>query len=57
LQELYNQLIVLGNTSLGDALKVGAAIEEIDILDLQDALAHTDEANIQQVYSKLDERI
>ena len=32
---LYNTLIEQGKTSLVEALKVGAAIEEIDILDLQ----------------------
>ena len=32
LQALYDQLVNLGSQSLADALKVGAAIEEIDIL-------------------------
>lgn len=36
LQELYNSLVVSGNTSLIEALKVGAAIEEIDIIDLEE---------------------
>jgi hypothetical protein len=35
LQMLYNDLIEKGNLSQVDAFKVGAAIEEIDILDLQ----------------------
>ena len=35
LQELYNTLISRGNNSLLEALKVGAAIEEIDIIDLE----------------------
>ena len=39
LQELYNALIDMGNVSLVEALKVGAAIEEIDILDLQKEIA------------------
>jgi hypothetical protein len=53
LQILYDQLVATGSVSLVDALKVGAAIEEIDILDLYEAIAQTDEANIQQVYAQL----
>lgn len=53
LQALYNDLIARGSQSLADALKVGAAIEEIDILDLQRRLAETDNADIQQVFDNL----
>lgn len=53
LQALYTQLTAQGSLSLADALKVGAAIEEIDILDLQDRLAQTDNADIQQAYNNL----
>ena len=53
LQNLYNDLVVQGNQSLAEALKVGALIEEIDILDLQDRLAQTDNADIQQVFTNL----
>lgn len=53
LQALYTQLTAQGSLSLADALKVGAAIEEIDILDLQTRLAQTDNADIQQVYNNL----
>ena len=35
-------LVVQGSRSGIDALKVGAAIEEIDILDLEERLAQTD---------------
>ena len=35
LQELYNSLVIKGNTSLLEAFKVGTAIEEIDIIDLE----------------------
>ncbi len=35
LQALYDRLTAQGSQSLAEALKVGAAIEEIDILDLQ----------------------
>ncbi|HSQ38753.1 MAG TPA: DUF2202 domain-containing protein, partial [Anaerolineales bacterium] len=53
LQALYTQLTTQGALSLGDALKVGAAIEEIDILDLQTRLAQTDNADLQQVFTSL----
>jgi hypothetical protein len=53
LQILYNDLIDLGGQSLVDALGVGAVIEEIDILDLLEALDHTDKADIVRVYENL----
>jgi hypothetical protein len=53
LQALYTQLTTQGALSLGDALKVGAAIEEIDILDLQERLTQTDNADLQQVFTNL----
>ncbi len=53
LQDLYEQLVAQGSTSLADALKVGAAIEEIDILDLKDRIDKTDNADIQEVYGHL----
>ena len=53
LQALYDALVAQGSKSVADALKVGAAIEEIDILDLQERLAQTDNADIQQVYNSL----
>ena len=53
LQALYDQLISQGSISVGDALKVGAAIEEIDIRDLQTRLEQTDNADIQLVFTNL----
>ena len=53
LQALYDQLVAQGSQSLGDALNVGAAIEEIDILDLEKYIAQTDNADIQMVYESL----
>lgn len=53
LQELYDQLVAGGSKSLGDALRVGAAIEEIDILDLEKAIVQTDKADVQWVYQSL----
>jgi len=53
LQILYNDLVARGSQSLAEAVKVGAAIEEIDILDLEKRLAGTDNADIQQVFNNL----
>ncbi len=53
LQALYDQLVAQGSESLAGALKVGGAIEEIDILDLEKHLAETDNADIQTVYNSL----
>ena len=53
LQALYDQLVEKGSISLADALEVGTAIEEIDILDLQEYLAETDDPNIIMVYENL----
>ena len=53
LQNLYNQLTAQGSLSIEEAFKVGAAIEEIDILDLQLRLPQTDQADIQQVFESL----
>jgi hypothetical protein len=53
LQALYNDLVSRGSASTKDALQVGAAIEEIDILDLEDHMAQTDKADILLVYANL----
>ena len=53
LQEFYDQLIQQGSQSVADALRVGAAIEEIDILDLEERIAQTDKADIRRVYENL----
>ena len=53
LQELYDQMVLQGSQSLGDALKVGATIEEIDILDLETRLEQTDKPDIRRVYENL----
>lgn len=53
LQALYTQLLATGQLSLVDALKVGAAIEEIDIIDLNQALLTVDNQDIVQVYQNL----
>jgi rubrerythrin len=42
-----------GSQSLEDALRVGAAIEEIDILDLKASLEFIQNQEIQRVYENL----
>ena len=53
LQGLYLQLVTTGNASLVDALKAGAAIEEIDIVDLNTAMQSVDNQDIRLVYGNL----
>ena len=54
LQNLYNTLIAKGDSSLVDALLVGALIEEVDILDIQKELdEHVDNEDIALVYDNL----
>ncbi len=53
LQALYDQLVETGSASLADALTVGAAVEEIDILDLIEYIEGTEEANLEFVYENL----
>jgi len=50
---LYNDLVTQGEGSLVEALKVGALIEEIDILDLEEYLSQTDKDDIALVYENL----
>jgi len=53
LQGLYTQLVAAGTPALVDALKVGAAIEEIDMIDLNKALLEIDNQDIVLVYQNL----
>jgi hypothetical protein len=53
LQELYDSLAAQGSESLVSALRVGALIEEIDILDLEAYIAKTDAADLIRVYENL----
>lgn len=53
LQNLYTQLVVQGNTSILEAYKVGATIEDLDIFDLQTALVNIDNQDIRLVYDML----
>ena len=51
--ELYADLVAEGSTSLDAALQVGVQIEELDIADLKEAIAETDQADIDTVYGNL----
>jgi hypothetical protein len=53
LQQLYNELMVQGNQSSTQALRVGITIEEVDIADLQKHIASTNKADITNVYTML----
>jgi len=53
LLEKYYELVAKGQVSELDALMVGAFIEELDIIDLQEAIDSTDQEDLEQVYSNL----
>lgn len=53
LQKLYNDLIAKGETSLANALTVGATIEDLDIKDLNDGISATANIDIDNLYEKL----
>jgi len=53
LAQLYANLIEDGKQSLEDALKVGAFIEESDIVDLNNWLTKVENANVELVYASL----
>ncbi len=53
LQKLYDDLVEKGSQSLAEALLVGGLIEELDILDLQEAIEKTEREDILQVYNNL----
>ena len=52
-QKLYEDLVEQGSVSQADALIVGATIEDLDIFDLVELLAQTENEYIIQVYSNL----
>ena len=53
LQALYDELVLQGSVTAGTAMAVGVRIEELDIADLQAAIAVTDNKDILQVYTNL----
>ena len=53
LQGLYTQLVATGSVSYVEGLKVGAAIEELDMVDINTALLQVDNQDIRLVYDNL----
>jgi hypothetical protein len=53
LRAIYGDLIKQGESSLKAALKVGATIEDLDIRDLEKAVASTDNEDLKLVYGNL----
>lgn len=53
LQALYTDLVSKGSTSLADALKVGAYIEEYDIADIELKKKNTTHPTLLMLYSQL----
>lgn len=51
--DLYNQLVEAGSASVEEALKVGALIEDLDIVDLENAMERTENTSITTVYENL----
>jgi hypothetical protein len=54
LQTMYDQLVAQGSQSLEEALRVGALIEEIDIIDLRRLMLETNDPAVHLVYEQLD---
>jgi hypothetical protein len=52
-RELYDDLTEKGSESLAEAFRTGATIEDLDIKDLQDYLALTENENIIMVFENL----
>ncbi len=53
LQQLYDELLARGEASYLEGLQVGGLIEEVDIEDLDTAIAATNHADLAQVYESL----
>lgn len=53
LQDLYDQFETNGQSDLVSALKIGATIEDLDIVDLQDRMDATTNTSIISVYQSL----
>ncbi len=54
-QDMYESLVIRGKTDLTEALKIGAAIEDLDIYDLNKLIESrtTDNADLQAVFKEL----
>lgn len=54
LKNLYSELINRVDVSLNESILVGLFIEDLDIYDLENAIAETDKENISTLYSNLE---
>lgn len=53
LQDLYNQFVADGQLNTGNALQIGATIEDLDIVDLEEYINATSNQSIIDVYKNL----
>lgn len=53
LQTLYDDLTARGEVSLSEALRVGALVEEVDMLDLADAITASELDEVKSAYANL----
>ncbi len=53
LQALYNTLLASGSKTLIDGLRVGATIEEVDMVDIQHAIDGTTHTDLKTAYQNL----
>ncbi|MCA9242485.1 MAG: DUF2202 domain-containing protein [Phycisphaerales bacterium] len=54
LAALYDELVARGSASLAEALQVGAFIEDLDIVDLREAMLRSRHTDITQAYDDLE---
>ena len=53
LQGYYNQFVENGQLSQGNALQIGATIEDLDIVDLQEFIDHAESPSVIKVFESL----
>ena len=53
LQNYYNQFVESGQISLSNALQIGATIEDLDIVDLEDYIDNTTDTSLISVFESL----
>jgi hypothetical protein len=53
LQDLYDQFVVDGSISAANARQIGATIEDLDIVDLQNNIEATENTDVIQVFERL----
>ena len=53
LQDYYNQFVENGQLSQANALQIGATIEDLDIVDLQEFINHVENPSVSKVFESL----